>query len=123
MISIGVDVVDIARMATIVGRQPRFVDRVFTAGEREYCERAADPAERFAARFGAKEAGLKALGVGLGGADFVDLSVGKKESGEPILLVSGRAERRASELGITSWLLTLSHSDTVACAIVVGLAE
>lgn len=123
VVSIGVDLVDIARMRTIVGRQPRFVERVFTEEERRYCEAAADPAERFAARFAAKEAGLKALGVGLGGADFADLAVNKRASGEPVLLVSGRARDRAGRLGIVSWLLTLSHSDAVACAVVVGLAD
>ncbi len=123
VVAIGVDVVDIDRMRRIVGRQPRFVERVFTEEERAYSERAADPAERFAARFAAKEAGLKALGVGLGGADFVDLAVGKLDSGEPVLDVSGRAQERASAVGIDSWLLTLSHSDTVACAVVVGLAR
>lgn len=123
VVSIGVDVVDIDRMRRIVGRQPRFVDRVFTSSERAYCEAAVDSAERFAARFAAKEAGLKALGVGLGGADFVDLAVAKRSSGEPVLVVTGRAADRARELGIGSWLLTLSHSDAVACAVVVGLAE
>lgn len=123
VVSVGVDVVDIGRMATIIGRQPRFVDRVFTRDERSYAESGANAAERFAARFAAKEAGLKALGVGLGGADFVDLAVGKRSSGEPILIVTGRAEARARDLGIGSWLLTLSHSDTVACAVVVGLAS
>lgn len=123
VVSIGVDVVDIDRMRRIVGRQPRFVDRVFTSSERAYSEAAVDSAERFAARFAAKEAGLKALGVGLGGADFVDLAVAKRSSGEPVLVVTGRAADRAGELGIGSWLLTLSHSDAVACAVVVGLAE
>jgi len=123
VVSIGVDVVDIDRMRRIVGRQPRFVERVFTTAERAYSEAAVDSAERFAARFAAKEAGLKALGVGLGGADFVDLVVIKRSSGEPVLVVTGRAAARAAELGISSWLLTLSHSDSVACAVVVGLAE
>ena len=123
VVSVGVDVVDIDRMRRIVDRQPRFVDRVFTPAERAYSERAVDSAERFAARFAAKEAGLKALGVGLGGADFVDLAVEKRASGEPVLIVSGRAAQRAEALGIGSWLLTLSHSDSVACAVVVGLAR
>ena len=123
VVSVGVDVVDIDRMRRIVDRQPRFVDRVFTPAERAYSERAVDSAERFAARFAAKEAGLKALGVGLGGADFVDLAVEKRASGEPVLIVSGRAAERAEALGIGSWLLTLSHSDSVACAVVVGLAR
>lgn len=123
VVSIGVDVVDIDRMRRIVERQPRFVDRVFTAAEASYSQAAVDSAERFAARFAAKEAGLKALGVGLGGADFVDLAVGKRDSGEPVLVVTGRAAERARALGIGSWLLTLSHSDTVACAVAVGLAS
>jgi holo-[acyl-carrier protein] synthase len=121
VVSIGVDVVDIERMRTILGRQARFVERVFTDDERDYCRAGADPAERFAARFAAKEAGLKAIGVGLGGADFKDFGVLKQESGEPILRVGGRAAERASRLGIDRWLLTLSHSDLVACAVVVGL--
>ncbi len=121
VVAIGVDVVDIDRLAIVVGRQPRFVERVFTEGERRYCLAGANPAERFAARFAAKEAGLKALGVGLGGADFHDLDVAKRESGEPVLLVTGRAATRAEHLGIEAWLLTISHSNTVACAVVVGL--
>lgn len=123
VVSVGVDVVDIDRMRTILGRQPRFAERVFTSAERSYCDTAADPSERYAARFAAKEAGLKALGVGLGGAAFVDLAVDKRASGEPLLVVTGRAADRARRLGIGSWLLTLSHSDTVACAVVVGLAH
>ncbi len=122
VVSIGVDAVDIERMGTIVGRQPRFVERVFTEAERTYSLAAANPAERFAARFAAKEAGLKALGVGLGGADFVDLGVAKHESGEPLLVVTGRAAARAEELGIRRFLLTLTHSDSVAIAVVAGLA-
>ncbi len=122
VIAVGIDVVDIDRMRAIVARQPRFVERVFTPTERDYAQAASDPAERFAARFAAKEAGLKALGVGLGGADFVDLAVRKRASGEPVLEVTGRAADKADALGIDGWLLTLSHSDTVACAVVVGLA-
>ena len=61
--------------------------------------------------------------IGLGGADFIDLAEAKRTSGEPVLIVTGRAADRAAALGIASWLLTLSHSDSVACAVVVGLAE
>ena len=110
-------------MRAIIDRQPNFVERVFTPDEASYALAAANPAERFAARFAAKEAGLKALGVGLGGADFVDVSVAKHDSGEPRLVVRGRATARARELGIVRWLLTLTHSETVALAVVAGLAE
>ncbi len=122
-IAIGADVVDIDRIRQITRNRPRFVQRVFTPGEQAYALTAKDPAERFAARFAAKEAGLKTLGVGLGGADFVDLEVIKLDSGAPELRLHGRAAARARELGIGSMLLTLSHSDHVAYAVVVGLAE
>ena len=118
VISVGADIVDIARIRRIVVDRPAFVARVFTERERRYCESAIDSAERFAARFAAKEAGLKALGVGLGGADFHDFEVIKLETGEPQLVVVGRAKARASELGIGHWLITLSHSDLSAFAVV-----
>ncbi len=116
--SVGADIVDVDRMRQIVDRQPSFVTRVFTEGEVAYCHAAADPAQRFAARFAAKEAGLKALGVGLGGADFHDFEVVKHESGQPELVVTGRAADRAEALGVGSWLITLSHSDLSALAVV-----
>ncbi len=120
VLSIGADVVEIDRIRRITTERPRFVDRVYTEGEQAYCRRAIDPAERFAARFAAKEAVMKALGVGLGGTDFVEIEVTKLESGQPVLALHGRAARRAEELGIGGWLLTLSHSDTVALAIAVA---
>jgi holo-[acyl-carrier protein] synthase len=123
VVAIGADLVDIDRMRAIVARQPRFVERVFTDIEREYCLRRSDPAERFAARFAAKEAVLKALGTGLGGADFDDIEVRRHESGQPVLHLTGRAAERAAALGIERWLLTISHSDHLAQAFVAGLGS
>ncbi len=123
VVAVGTDVVDIERLAAVCRRRARFVDRVFTATEAAYARAAADPGERFAARFATKEATLKALGVGLGGADFTDIEVRKAPSGAPSLHLSGRAADRAAALGIGSWLLTLSHGEQVAYAVVVGLAE
>lgn len=122
VVAIGADLVDIDRIRRVIERQPRFVDRVYTAGERAYCLKRRDPAERYAARFAAKEAVLKALGTGLGGADFADIEVVRLDSGQPTLRITGRAARRAAELGIGSWLITLSHSDHLAQAVVAGLA-
>ncbi len=123
VVAIGTDLVDIDRIRRVIERQPGFVDRVYTDGERDYCQRRRDPAERYAARFAAKEAVLKALGTGLGGADFTDIEVVRRDTGEPTLRVVGRAAERATELGIASWLITLSHSDHLAQAFVAGLGR
>lgn len=121
VVAIGADLVDIDRIRSVIERQPRFVERVYTSGERAYCVQRNDPAERYAARFAAKEAVLKALGVGIGGADFTDIEVVRLESGKPELRITGRAAELATEAGIVGWLITLSHSDGVAQAVVAGL--
>lgn len=123
VVSVGIDVVEISRIGRIVADRPRFVERVYCPAEADYARAGADPAERFAARFAAKEAGLKALGLGLGGADFIDLEIVKRPSGKPEFVLSGRAQDKATELGIGSWLVSLSHSEEVAIAIVVGLSR
>ena len=121
VVAIGADVIEIDRIRQVVDRQPRFVDRVFTEGEQSYCQKHRDPAERYAVRFAAKESVLKALGVGLGGADLVDIEVERHDSGRPSLILSGRAQTLSDELGVKEWLVTLSHADTVAQAFVAGL--
>lgn len=123
VVGIGTDLVEINRMRELLERRPRFIDRVFTQGERQYCDAAVDPSERYAVRFAAKEAVLKALGVGLGGADFADIEVTRIESGKPELNITGRAAALADELGITRWLITMSHSEQMAQAFVVGLGD
>ncbi len=123
VVGIGTDLVEVERMRELLARRPRFVDRVFTAGERQYCEAAVNPSERFAVRFAAKEAVLKALGVGLGGADFADIEVVRAESGKPDLKITGRAAALAEELGIFRWMVTMSHSETMAQAFVVALGD
>jgi holo-[acyl-carrier protein] synthase len=122
-IGIGVDVVDLERFETIVDRRPRFVDRVFTTDERAYCDRSnafAVRCQRYAARFAAKEAVMKVLGCGLGAYGFHDVAVARDNSGEPALVVRGRAAELADERGIGRWHLSLSHSGAVAVAFVVA---
>ena len=123
-IAVGVDVVDLDRFESVMNRQTSFLDRVFTAGEREYCERAkADSVrcQRYAARFAAKEAVMKALGCGLGSFGFHDVEVTRDEdSSEPALAVNGKAAVLADERGITRWMISLTHSDLVAVALVVA---
>ncbi len=121
VVAIGADLVDIDRLRDVMARTPGFAERVFTADERAYCDRRNDPAERYAVRFAAKEAVLKALGTGLGGGDFTDIEVLRLPSGKPELRVEGRAAVKATELGIERWLITMSHSDHVAQVFVAGL--
>ncbi len=94
---IGVDAVDVVRFRHVMERRPGIVDRLFTDTERAYAERSRDPGPRLAARFAAKEAVLKALGVGVGAAGFRDVEVVRGDNGEPGLVSDGpsrRAERR-----------------------------
>jgi holo-[acyl-carrier protein] synthase len=123
VVAVGIDLVDIDRIRDVIERQPRFVTRVYTEQEQAYCRKRRDPAERFAARFAAKEAVLKALGTGLGGADFTDIEVVRQPSGKPELAIGGRAATLAGELGIDRWLITMTHSRHLAQAFVAGLAE
>ena len=121
MIGIGVDVVDVERMRRALARTPGMTDRLFTPAEVDYCLARRDPAERFAVRFAAKEAAMKALGVGIGAFGWHDVEVARAESGQPSLVVAGRAAVLAADRGVTSWLLTLAHTATVAHAVAVAL--
>ena len=120
MIGIGVDTVEVARFRDVLARTPSIAGRLFTDGERAYAEGHADPAPRLAARFAAKEAAMKALGVGLGAFGFHDVEVVSGEGGAPALVVTGRASALAAERGVTAWLVSLTHSALVAEAIVVA---
>jgi holo-[acyl-carrier protein] synthase len=121
VIGIGSDLVDVERMRRVLARTPRLVDRLFSADERAYAERRRDPTERLAARFAAKEAVMKAMGVGLWQFPLRDIEVVRAESGQPSVLLHGKAAAVADERGVTEWRLTLSHTDRVAQAIAVAL--
>jgi holo-[acyl-carrier protein] synthase len=121
VIGLGVDVVDLDRFAGIVERRANFVERIFTDGERDYCDRAGAAAkriERYAVRFAAKEAVMKTLGVGLGSFAFRDVEVGRDDSGVPALTLHRNAAAIAAEQGAARWHVSLSHSDVVAIAFV-----
>jgi len=121
IVGIGNDLVDLDRFRRVLERRAGLVEKLFTESEREYSLRRTDPTERFAVRFAAKEAVLKAMGVGIGAVDWHDIEVRRDEDGQPSVALSGRASMLANQLGIESWRLTLSHSAVVAQAIVVAL--
>jgi holo-[acyl-carrier protein] synthase len=93
--------------------------RLFTAGERAYAAGHSDPAPSLAARFAAKEAAMKALGVGLGAFRWTDVEVVRLAGGQPQLRVSGAAAALASEQGVGKWFVSLTHTAVVAEAVVV----
>jgi holo-[acyl-carrier protein] synthase len=122
IVGLGLDLVEIARVRRLLdSRGDRAMARIFTDGERAYAHYRVDPARHFAARIAAKEAAFKALaGNDLArGIGWRELEVFSRRDGGPLLRLHGRAERRATELGVTRILVTISHTDTTAAAVVV----
>ena len=122
----GIDLVEIARIEGMLeDHGPRFIDRCFTPGERIYADEGrAVRAERFAARFAAKEAVLKALGTGLrDGIDWTELEVIRDALGKPGVRLHGRAAELATAAGIEGWELSLTHAGGLAMASVIALGN
>ena len=120
MKGIGVDAVDIDRFRLSLARTPSLRERLFTEIELAYVAPKADPVPSLAARFAAREAVMKAMGLGLGSFGFHEVWVERADSGAPWLRVTGRAEELAVERGITAWHLSLTHTDHVAIAYVLA---
>ena len=121
VIGIGVDLVECVRIQRSIDRfGDRFLHRVFTDGEIEYSMSMKFPARHLAARFAAKEAVSKAFGTGIGKAmGWRNIDIHKKSTGEPFLIFSGPAQKLAAKRGVTSALITLSHTEHHAMASVV----
>lgn len=121
---IGVDMLEIARMQRALDERPYFIRRLFTEDERMYCEHTARPAEHYAGRFAAREAVLKALGLGFGnGIGIGDVSVMRDDSGRPRVLLAGRAAEVAREQGVREVALSISHTHDVAVANAVAVTD
>ena len=120
LIGIGVDAVEVTRLRQLLARRPSMAGRLFTQGELAYCTRATDPIPRFATRFAAKEATMKALGVGLGAFRFSEVEVVRIGLGAPHLLLHDAAADLAARSGVSSWHLSLTHTEEMAMAFVVA---
>lgn len=122
---IGVDLVKIPRMRRVVERwQDRFLRRVFTDAEIAYCRKRRDPVPHLAARFAAKEAALKALGIGLRlGVSWRELEVRRERGEPPVLVLSGKSLKIVQALGGRRLLLSLTHDGDYALAQCVLVAE
>ncbi len=119
LIGTGIDLVDVERINTMIAEHgQRFLDRCFTPAEQAYADAGnKSRAERYAARFAAKEAVLKVLGTGWrDGIAWTDIEVVREPSGRPILKITGRCAEVAGDLGIRRWHVSLSHTATQAVA-------
>lgn len=121
-VGLGIDLVDIARMKRILERTESFAVKVFSEGERAYCDSRANPEAHYATRFAAKEAVVKALGTGFTqGITVRDIEVVRNAKGAPRVVLHGRAAEVAREQGVQSLPISLSftHNEAVACAMAI----
>ena len=120
MLYTGVDMIEIDRIAAVAARYPvRFLEKVYTPGERAYCE---GRAQQLATRFAAKEAVMKLLGTGVRGVPWKDVEVVRQRGRAPEIVLHGKAKAVGDRLGITRIALSLSHSKELAIASAVGEA-
>lgn len=121
IVSIGIDIIEVYRIRETVSRTPRFLERVYTARERAYCEsKGAAAAQSYAARFAAKEAFLKALKTGWRGKiTWHDIEIVSDADGVPSLKIEGEAEKILETLGANRIHLSLSHTTEHAVAQVI----
>lgn len=122
IIGTGIDIIEVERIEQALRRHPqRFLHRVFTPGEIAYCESSeSHRSRRLAARFAAKEAALKAFGLGLRDVKWTDIEVTRDALGKPALQLSGRLKEIADARGVARLHLSLSHSKDYAIAQVVA---
>ena len=121
IVGTGIDITEVPRIRqTIEHFGERFLKRVFTEGEIRYCESKVNRAERYAARFAAKEAGMKALGTGWNhGVRWRDVEVVRHPGGRPGVVLHGMAAEIAEKLGVRNICLSLSHTADQAIAQVI----
>jgi holo-[acyl-carrier protein] synthase len=120
VMGVGIDAVDLERFRTVLGRRPRLARRLYTGGELAYAALAPDPVPRLATRFAAKEAVMKALGVGLWSFRLTDVEVARDGLAAPTVRLHGAAADLAAARGVVRWHLSLTHTDTVALAVIVA---
>jgi holo-[acyl-carrier protein] synthase len=121
IVGMGIDVAEVKRIAAVIESQKeRFLQRVYTPDEVAYCQQFKNRYERFAGRFAAKEAAMKALGTGWSrGVRWVDLEVVRHPSGRPTLTLKGEAKKIADALGVKSIAISITHTSEQAIAQVI----
>lgn len=122
---IGLDVIDLVDFEKTIERSgERFIQRIFTEREQEYCRSQPHSLQSFAARFAAKEAAMKALGIaGEEGLSWKDFEVLLSESGRPRMEIHGHAASRLRDLGVDALQISLSHSRSAAAAVAIAVQQ
>jgi holo-[acyl-carrier protein] synthase len=121
LLGIGIDIIEVARIQASHERfGERFLDRILHPGEISYCLSHKAPAPFLAARFAAKEAISKAFGTGIGAQlSWHDMEIGRRESGEPFVILHGRGQQLLEARGGRKMLISLSHTQNYATAVAV----
>ena len=122
IVGLGTDLVEVPRFRLAMERRgERLGERLFSDDERAYAYRQKDPVKSLAARFGAKEAVMKALGVGLWKFKLRDVEVVRQKGGAPRVALHGRAAELADERGVRDWHLSLTHTGSTALAVAIAV--
>ncbi len=121
IVGTGIDIIEVARVGAAIERfGRRFLERIYTENEIRYCQSKHNCTERFAARFAAKEAALKALGTGWSrGVQWREVEVRREPGGRPTIAFSGKAAEHAAGLGTRHASLSISHTAGQAIAQVI----
>jgi holo-[acyl-carrier protein] synthase len=121
IVGTGIDIAEVPRIRRSLERfGDRFLKRIYTAGEIRYCDSKANRVERYAARFAAKEAAMKALGTGWShGVRWRDCEVSRMPGGRPTINFHGKAGEIAARLGVKNTALSISHTEEQAIAQVI----
>src|ERR1700681_1347579 len=121
IVGLGMDITEIDRIEAAIARRGRaLLERLFTPLEISYCEKHRNRAERFAGRFAAKEAAMKALGTGWArGVRWVDIEIVRESSGKPTLKLSGASRQIADRIGVKHIAVTITHTGNTALAQVI----
>ena len=121
IVGTGIDITEVPRIAAAIERHgDRFLRRVFTAAEIRYCESKKNKVERYAARFAAKEAAMKAIGTGWRqGVAWKEIEVGREPGGRPTVHFTGKVKQHAERLGAKRASLSLTHTEQTAMAQVI----
>ncbi len=118
ILGIGVDLCEVDRMEAAIARHgERFLNRIYTEAERAYCDSKPNRMERFAGRFAAKEAAMKAIGTGWRrGVGWRDFEVARAASGQPVIVLRGEAGKIAAQMGVRRALVSITHIKSMAMA-------
>jgi len=121
IVGLGIDIAEVARVKAAIERHGEtFLRRLYTAKEQEYCERFKNKYERYAGRFAAKEAAMKALGTGWSrGVRWVDVEVAREKGGRPTMKLAGEAAHIADRLNVKNIVVSITHTADQAFAQVI----